>query len=107
MFSTQSENCSPFLNIFYIISLFPAELEGPKIGIRGKGLITLMKKALENTVGKGENAGNQHFLLFLLCFLLNQREKLSFLATFNLLYASAFNLVTSKILLFGKELIMT
>ena len=24
--------------------------------------------SLENIVGKGENAGNQHFLLFLLCF---------------------------------------
>ena len=32
-------------------------------------LITRTKEALENTVGKGENAGNQHFLLFLQCFL--------------------------------------
>ena len=24
----------------------------------------LKRRALENTVGKGENAGNQHFLLF-------------------------------------------
>ena len=37
-----------------------------------------LKKDLENTVGKGENAGNQHFLLFPQCFLLYQREKLSF-----------------------------
>ena len=29
----------------------------------------------ENTVGKGENTGNQHFLLFPQCFLLYQREK--------------------------------
>ena len=29
-----------------------------------------MKNALENTAEKGENAGNQHFLLFPLCFLL-------------------------------------
>ena len=28
------------------------------------------KKVLENTVGKGENAGNKHFLLFPQCFLL-------------------------------------
>ena len=35
-------------------------------------------RALENTVGKGENAGNQHFLLFPQCFPLYQREKLSF-----------------------------
>ena len=30
---------SPFVNIFDIISLFAAELEEPKIGMRGKGLI--------------------------------------------------------------------
>ena len=30
----------------------------------------LRKKPFENTVGKGENAGNQHFLLFPHCFLL-------------------------------------
>ena len=33
---------------------------------------------LENIVGIGENAGCQHFLLFLRCFLLYQREKFSF-----------------------------
>ena len=27
------------------------------------------KRAIENIVGKGENAGNQHFLLFPQCFL--------------------------------------
>ena len=41
-------------------------------------LTTLEKNALENTVGKEENAGNQHFLLFPQCFLLYQKEKLSF-----------------------------
>ena len=41
-------------------------------------LTTLKKKALENTEGKGENAGNQHFLLFPQCFLLCLRENLSF-----------------------------
>ena len=35
-------------------------------------------KAVENTVGKGENAGYQHFLLFPQCSLLNQGEKPSF-----------------------------
>ena len=40
-------------------------------------LTTLMKKDLKSTVGKGENASNQHFLLLPLCFLLSQREKLS------------------------------
>ena len=32
-------------------------------------LNTSGKKAFENIVGKGENAGNQHFLLFPQCFL--------------------------------------
>ena len=39
MFSTQSDNCTPFVHIFDIISLFAAELEKPKIGILSKGLI--------------------------------------------------------------------
>ena len=39
MFSTQSDDCTPFVNIFDIISLFAAELKEPKIGIWGKGLI--------------------------------------------------------------------
>ena len=33
--------------------------------------ICLWYKSLENTVGKGENAGHQHFLPFPQCFLLN------------------------------------
>ena len=37
------------------------------------GLSTLTEKPLENIVGKGENAGNQHFLLFPQCFLFFQR----------------------------------
>ena len=32
-------------------------------------LTTLNYRNFENTVGKGENAGNQHFLLFPQCFL--------------------------------------
>ena len=31
-------------------------------------LTTLKKKPKENIVGKGENAGNQHFLLYRQCF---------------------------------------
>ena len=33
-------------------------------------LTTLKQMAFENIVGKGENHGNQHFLLFPQCFLL-------------------------------------
>ena len=36
------------------------------------------KEAFKNIVGKGENAGNQHFLLFPQCFQAYQRQKLSF-----------------------------
>ena len=40
MFSSQSENCIPTCQYFNIISLFVADLEMPKIGISGKGLIS-------------------------------------------------------------------
>ena len=46
-----------------------------------KGVLTFNDpkgESFENTVGKGENAGNQHFLPFPQCFLLYQREKLPF-----------------------------
>ena len=39
---------------------------------------TLKKKAFENIVGKEENAGNQHFLLFPQCFLHVQKQILIF-----------------------------
>ena len=64
-------------------------------------LTTAKKKALENTVGKGEYSGNQHFLLCPQCFLLYQRE-IIIIATVNLSSANVFSLVTSKISLFGK-----
>ena len=35
---SQSDICTPFVHIFDIIFLFPAELEEPKIGIWGEGL---------------------------------------------------------------------
>ena len=37
---------------------------------------TLKEKSLGNIVGKGENAGNQHFLLFPQCFLPYKRQTL-------------------------------
>ena len=71
----------PFLHIFAIISLCAAELEEPRIGIRGKGLTQvqpflkqalvftcLQYKSFENTVGKEEIACNEQFLLFPQCF---------------------------------------
>ena len=44
LFSTQADNCIPFCPIFAIISLFAAELEGPKISIWGKGLKWILCK---------------------------------------------------------------
>ena len=38
----------------------------------------LIKSPFENIVGKGENAGNQHFLLFPQCFLPYQGGKSAF-----------------------------
>ena len=64
------------------------------------------KKPLENIVGKGENAGNQHFLLFPTLFSTLSKTNFKFLFTFILSPADAFNLDQSKILSFGKELIM-
>ena len=60
MFSTQSDNCTPFVHFFQIIYLFAAELEEPKIGISGKGLNTLGRTGI---VGKGENAGSQKYFI--------------------------------------------
>ena len=42
--------------------------------------MTLRKEALENVWGKGENAGNQHLLLFSKCFLSFQKHILNFLS---------------------------
>ena len=67
-------------------------------------LTTLRKKFFENIVEKRENADNQHFLLLLQCFLPYQEQKFIILTTFNLSSANALNLVLSKELLFGKEL---
>ena len=41
-------------------------------------LTTQKKKTLENNVGQGENAGNQHFLLFPHFLLLCRSKKSSF-----------------------------
>ena len=58
---------------------------------------------LTTLVGKGENAGNQHFILFPQCFL-RVPKQVSIIQYHVLSSANAFNLDQSKILLFGKEL---
>ena len=40
-----------------------------------RNLTTLRKKPFENIVGKGEDAGKQHFLLFPKCFQPYKRKK--------------------------------
>ena len=42
-------------------------------------LTTMVDRTYESIVGKGENAGNQHLLLFPFCFYSYQRRRLSFL----------------------------
>ena len=60
------------------------------------------KEAFENILGKGENAGNQHFLLLPQCFLPFQKQVLIFVSS-----ASALNLDWSKILSFNKVFIQS
>ena len=45
-----------------------------------RDLTTLRKKPFENIVGKGENAGNQHFLLLPQCFSILSRREIIILA---------------------------
>ena len=84
-----------------------------KVSIEGKGILyqlnknpdlTAMRtKFFKNIVGKGENAGNQHFLLFLHCFLSNKRQTI-ISAKLNLLSANALTLVQFKNMPLGTQL---
>ena len=67
-------------------------------------LTTLGKKPVENIVGKGENAGKQHFLLFPQCFLPNQLHESSFELLKKCCQQMLPKLDWSKILLFDVEL---
>ena len=60
-------------------------------------------KALENAEGKGENAGNQRFLIFPVFSTLTKGE-IAILVTLDMWSANAFNLVLCKILSFAKGL---
>ena len=65
--------------------------------------MTLKKKPFKNFVGKGENAGKQHFLLFPQC-ILPIPKRISVLSYIYFFSANAFNLHQSKNLSFGKGL---
>ena len=60
--------------------------------------------SFENIVGKEENVGNQYFASFPTMFSTLPKAKFSVCVTLFYLSANTFNLVKSKILLFGKEL---
>ena len=66
--------------------------------------LTLKKKPFENIMGKDENAGNQHFLLFPLCFSALPKTNFNFSVTFLLSSTNAFKFDQSKNTSFGKEL---
>ena len=66
-------------------------------------IMTLKQRAFENIAGKGQNAGNQHFLLFPTMFSTLPKTNLNFSFTF-LSSANTFHLDQSKIVLFGKDL---
>ena len=63
-------------------------------------LTTLKNEPFENLVEKGENAGNQHFLLFPQCFLPFPKQISIFSVIFILSTANAFNCDQSIILSF-------
>ena len=62
-----------------ILSKFLLDFGSQSFSTQSRLLTTLKNMRFENIVGYGENAGNQHFLLFQQCFLLHQNEKLLFL----------------------------
>ena len=78
-------------NVFYCLTLYHTVLT----------FYMPDKEAFENIMGKGENANNQHFLLFLSIFY-PSKNKFKFSVTFIFSSASTFNLDQSKNLLFGK-----
>ena len=63
----------------------------------------MRKRHFENILGKGENAGDQHFLLYPQYFL-SCPKQISNVESFILSSANALNLDQSKSVLFGKEL---
>ena len=62
--------------------------------------MNLGMRPFENIVGKGENGGNQHFLLFPTMFSTLPKPNFYFPFTFILLSANAFDLISS----FDKDL---
>ena len=70
-------------------------------------LTPLEKKAFENIVAKGGNAGNQYFFPFPKMFSTLSHVNLNFLIRIILSFANALNLVNCISLSFGKELLLS
>ena len=77
----------------------------PKLRLYGKELTLYYaipsfndpkKEAFENIMGKGENAGNEHFFPFPTMFSIRPKTEIIISATFNLSSAYALNLVQSE-----------
>ena len=68
---------------------------------------TPIRKPFENIVGKGENAVNQHFLLFQQFFSTVLKTNFNTSVTFILSSANNFSMVKSKVLSFGNELMQS
>ena len=62
----------------------------------------LQSKSFENTVGKGEIAHNEQFLLFPLCFSIRLDNFLPFSSNLELSSANSFSLEGSKICRLGQ-----
>ena len=86
-----------YFRLHKIISVFLKGIIYIKLFTTQSRLLTLKKKPFENIVGKGENAGNQDFLLFPRCCLLFQPNFICHLQ-------NALKLYQFKNLSFNKEL---
>ena len=92
-FPCADEHCGHFVKeVGYDFNLFATQ---------SRLLTTFRKKSFENIVRKGENAGNQYFLLFPQCFLPLPKQISIFQP--NLICRLQYH---SNDLLFGKELIL-
>ena len=82
---------------------------GPNLNhftIQSQLLTSPIVKPFENIMGKGENAGDQHFLLFPTIFSTLHKTNFKISVTF-ILSSHAFNLDRCEILSFGKEISVT
>ena len=67
-FLPDSDKCHHLSLIFFFL-VFKGFSSVKLLTTQSRLLTTLRKKPFENIVGKGENAGNKHFLLFPQCFI--------------------------------------